>query len=206
LRVDRKAHWEGVYRTKGDTDLSWFQTLPTHSLALIDALRPPPRRVIDIGGGQSALAGELLRRGIEQVTVLDISSAAIERGRQRLGPLAERVRWVVGDVLDPLDLDEVDLWHDRAVFHFLTEAEDRRRYADAAARTVAPGGSLIVATFALTGPEKCSGLPVRRYDAAALATEFGPSFRLSTSTSETHMTPWGKPQDFTYVVLERTTP
>jgi SAM-dependent methyltransferase len=201
--VDRRQHWESVYRAKGDTELSWFQARPGISLGLIDGLRPLPRRVLDVGGGQSALAGELVRRGIEDVAVLDVSSAAIERGKQRLGPLAERVRWIVGDVLEAQDLGEFDLWHDRAAFHFLTTADDRRRYAATLARAVCARGHAIVATFALSGPEQCSGLAVCRYDAEGLAGEFGAAFRLMKSVGETHTTPRGKKQDFTYVILER---
>jgi len=201
--MHKKEHWERVYFTKDDTELSWFQAQPAVSLSLIDRLHPAPRRVLDVGGGQSALAGELMRRGVEQVSVLDIAASAIERGRKRLGPLADRVRWIVGDVLEARDLGECDVWHDRAVFHFLTDAEDRRRYVAVASGAVRPGGHAILATFAPTGPEKCSGLPVCRYGPAALEAEFAPSFRPVDSTTETHPTPWGKTQDFTYVVLER---
>ena len=198
-----RAHWETIYETKADTDLSWYQASPEVSLALIAALRPAPQRVIDIGGGQSALAGELLARGTGHITVLDLSAAAIERARQRVGPGAERIRWIVGSVLEPQELGPCDLWHDRAVFHFLTDAEDRRRYVAAAAAAVPAGGHAVVATFSPTGPEKCSGLPVCRYDATALAAEFAPAFRLVDSTAEAHRTPWGKTQDFTYAVLRR---
>ncbi len=203
--MNPRHHWDTVYQTKGDTELSWFQSQPATSLALINALTPQPRRIIDIGGGQSPLAGELLNRGHTSVTVLDISAAAIERAQQRLGPDRNRVHWIVGDILEPLDLGEADLWHDRAVFHFLTDPNDRRRYADALRRTLPVGGHAIIATFAPTGPEKCSGLPVRRYDAAALAAEFGSTYRLVNSATEAHTTPWGKPQDFTYIVLQRVT-
>lgn len=202
--MNRQEHWETVYREKGDAELSWFQAQPAVSLSLIESLTPPPRSVVDVGGGQSALAGELLGRGVAEIAVLDISSAAVERGKKRLGQRADQVRWIVGDVLDAQDLGACDLWHDRAVFHFLTDADDRRRYVAVASRAVRPGGHVILATFAPTGPEKCSGLPVRRYDASQLAAEFGGSFRLERSTAESHATPWGKSQDFTYVVLERT--
>lgn len=201
--MNRQEHWEGVYRVKGDTELSWFQAQPAVSLSLIGAVRPAPKSVIDVGGGQSELAGELVRRGVEHVTVLDISSTAIERGRNRLEAVAQRVRWVVGDVLEDHQTGEFDLWHDRAVFHFLTEVEDRRRYVAAVCRSVPVGGHVVVATFALTGPEKCSGLPVCRYDPATLAAELGPEFDLESSRLESHATPWGKVQDFTYVVMQR---
>ncbi len=201
--MNRVKHWEDVYQTKGDSELSWFQALPGVSLSLIESLRPRPGNVIDIGGGQSALAGELLNRGFEGVAVLDISNAAIERGKKRLGSLADRVQWKVGDVLDIGELGPCDLWHDRAVFHFLTSAEDRRRYVAAASHAVRPGGWAIIATFSPAGPERCSGLPVCRYDPDSLAREFGEGFELVKSTRETHSTPWGKTQDFTYIVLRR---
>lgn len=201
--MTRQDHWEDVYRVKGDTELSWFQVQPAMSLSLIDGLKPAPSRIIDVGGGQSALAGELIGRGVAEVTVLDVSRAAIERGRARLGAIADRVRWVVGDVLDDLNLGEFDLWHDRAVFHFLTEPEERGRYLAAVSRSVAIGGHVLVATFALSGPERCSGLPVCRYDARRLADEFGPAFRLIRSAEESHATPWGKAQNFVYVLLSR---
>ena len=200
--MTRAQHWEAVYASKADHELSWFQPAPTVSLDFVQRLRPPPRSAIDIGGGQSALAGELLRIGVEDVTVLDISESAIARAKERLGADASRVRWIVGDALGSHTLS-LDLWHDRAVFHFLIDERDRRRYVDAATRAVRPAGHAIVATFAPTGPEKCSGLPVRRYDADALAAEFAPWFTLVDAATETHSTPWGKPQDFTYVALRR---
>jgi 2-polyprenyl-3-methyl-5-hydroxy-6-metoxy-1,4-benzoquinol methylase len=201
--VARREHWETVYRDKADAQLSWFQAEPSASLALIRSLRPAPRRVIDVGGGQSALAGELVSSGVEEVTVLDISDAAISRARERLGERATRVRWLTADVLESPDLGAFDLWHDRAVFHFLTDPGDRMRYADAVRRSVPSGGHVIMATFAPTGPEKCSGLPVRRYDARGIASELGESFRLLDSASESHATPWGKTQDFVYALLGR---
>jgi SAM-dependent methyltransferase len=200
--LTRAQHWETVYSTKGDEELSWFQHAPAMSLALIRRIHPTPRSAIDVGGGQSGLASELLRLGVEDVSVLDISSSALERARKRLGQDADRVRWIVGDALEARDL-RVHLWHDRAVFHFLTDEEDRRRYVAAASTSVLPGGHAIIATFAPTGPEKCSGLLVRRYDADALAAEFADGFTLVESATETHATPWGKAQDFTYALLRR---
>jgi SAM-dependent methyltransferase len=201
--MEAKQHWEGVYQAKADAELSWFQARPGVGLSLVEGLDPRPRSAIDVGGGQSALAGELLDAGVESVTVLDISAAALERARARLGPRAGAVRWVVADVLDDVDLGAVDLWHDRAVFHFLTDAADRRRYVEAAARAVRAGGHAVISTFAPSGPERCSGLPVCRYDAGALAAEFSPWFELVRSEGERHTTPWGKTQDFTWVVLRR---
>ncbi len=204
--TSRTEHWETVYRTKGDTELSWFQAEPGRSLELVRSLPNRPRHVLDVGGGQSSLAGALLEDGVETVTVVDLAPSALARGRERLGPAADRVHWVAGDVLDPAtlaDVAPVDLWHDRAVLHFLTDADEPRRYVEAAARLVTPGGHAIVATFAPDGPERCSGLPVRRYDGAALAAAFAPAFRLVQSDHETHATPWDAMQAFTYAVLER---
>lgn len=199
----RREHWDSVYETKSDTQLSWLQESPDTSLSLIDAIQPQPRRVIDIGGGQSLLAARLLERGVAEVVVLDVSAAALERAKARLGETARLVQWIVADVTSEWDTAPVDLWHDRAVFHFLTNPADRLAYATRAAAVVRPGGTLIVATFAPTGPEKCSGLTVCRYDAATLAREFGAAFRFTSTTTETHFTPWGKPQDFIFVVLRR---
>lgn len=201
--MTRAQHWQTVYTTKADAELSWFQETPAPSLALIARLPALPRAAVDVGGGQSMLAGELLRLGVAQVSVLDVSAAAIDRAKQRLGADASRVRWIVGDALDSHGLD-VDLWHDRAVFHFLTDEADRRRYVEGAASAVRPGGHAVVATFAPSGPERCSGLPVRRYDAESLASEFGDRFTLVHRAEETHTTPWGKTQDFVYAVLRRT--
>jgi SAM-dependent methyltransferase len=203
--MDRHAHWETVYRNKADAELSWFQARPELSLKIIEEIKPRPRSAIDIGAGQSSLAGDLVAMGIPVVAALDVSEAALERARVRLGERAEQVRWIAADVAaDPTpELAKFDLWHDRAVFHFLTEAEDRRRYAALTAKTVTPGGHVVVATFGPEGPEKCSGLPVRRYDAAGIAAELGPAFELVGSAAETHQTPWGKGQAFAYAVLRR---
>jgi SAM-dependent methyltransferase len=205
--MSRREHWETVYRTKADAELSWFQARPGLSLEIVAGLSARPGSVADIGGGQSSLAGELLAMGVPRVAVLDISEAALERGRARLGTAASQVEWIVGDVVaEPApELGRFDLWHDRAVFHFLTEEADRRRYAALAARTVAPGGHLLVAAFGPTGPEKCSGLPVRRWDAAGLAAELGDGFELLSGREEAHLTPWGKPQAFAYALLRRRT-
>ncbi|MBS0198284.1 MAG: class I SAM-dependent methyltransferase [Planctomycetes bacterium] len=199
----RTQHWNRVYETKSDEQLSWLQASPDTSLALFDAITPPPRSAIDIGGGQSLFAAKLLSRGVEHVAVLDISAAAIERAKARLGEPAPRVHWIVADVTAPWHSTPVDLWHDRAVFHFLTNPADRAAYAARAACTVKPGGSMIIATFAPDGPPKCSGLDVRRYDPPSLAREFSPAFELVTSTTESHRTPWGSTQSFIYVVLRR---
>jgi SAM-dependent methyltransferase len=194
-------HWETVYTSKNDAELSWTQAEPATSLALI-AEACSIGRVIDVGGGTSLLAESLLDRGYA-VTVLDISQAAIERARERLGARAGEVSWIVADVTAGPDLGTFDAWHDRAVFHFLTSASDRAAYAVLLVRTVPVGGHAVIATFALDGPEKCSGLEVRRYDGRALATELGPGFRFLKSVPELHRTPWNAPQSFQYSLFER---
>lgn len=194
-------HWDDVYTSKSDAELSWTQAEPTTSLELI-AEACSNGRVIDVGGGTSPLAGLLLERGYA-VTVLDISQAAIDRARRRLEKRAKGVGWVTGDVTAGPELGTFDLWHDRAVFHFLTAATDRAAYTALVVRTVPVGGHAVIATFALDGPEKCSGLQVRRYDGSTLAAELGPRFRLKKSVSELHQTPWAAPQSFQYSLFER---
>ncbi|MDX2116212.1 MAG: class I SAM-dependent methyltransferase [Planctomycetota bacterium] len=201
--ADRAAHWEGVYAAKADGELSWFQSSPARSLELIGRLGALPVSAIDVGGGQSALAGELLRLGVERVAVLDISESALRRGRERLGAAASRVSWIRRDVLDGAELGSFELWHDRACFHFLTEEGERSKYAALAGRTVAPGGHAIIAGFGAQGPERCSGLGVRRASPQEIAGVFGPMFRLVESAVESHTTPWGKGQEFVYAVLRR---
>ena len=201
--MDAKGHWDRVYRDKAPTDVSWYQPHAALSLALIEQAVPDRSApIIDVGGGASTLADDLLRAGYTDVTVLDIAAPALEAARARVrseGLPAERARWVVGDVLDvPLAPHRYALWHDRAVFHFLTAPDDRARYVDRVRRSVGPHGAVLIATFAADGPLRCSGLDVARYDAAALHAEFGAGFRLVESRREEHTTPWGAPQAFTY--------
>jgi SAM-dependent methyltransferase len=203
-------HWDAAYSTKRDAELSWTQPEPRLSLELIAEACPPSasrRGVIDAGGGASPLAGRLLDAGYPAVTVLDLSPAALASAAARLGDRAARVRWITADVTaaPPTlgDLGTFDVWHDRAVFHFLTTPAQRTAYVALLSRTVPVGGHAVIATFALDGPEKCSGLPVTRYDGPALAVELGGAFRLFRTVPETHLTPWGKPQSFQYSVFRR---
>lgn len=199
-------HWEAVYRDKGEAQTSWFRAHLDKSLRLIDDLRLPETStpVIDVGGGRSTLAEDMLSRGFSDVTVLDIAEPALRAARERLGADAVRVRWLVSDIAETvLPAGAFGLWHDRAAFHFFTDAAARARYVAAAASAVRAGGYAIIATFAADGPERCSALPVRRYDAQALAAEFAPHFELRDSAREEHVTPWGAVQPFTYVVLQR---
>lgn len=199
--MNRMEHWDSVYKNKSDAEVSWTQVDPRLSLSLIQQFCPKGR-VIDVGGGTSTLVDRLLDADYD-VVVLDISDAALARTRSRLGSRADRVGWIVGDVTGNPALPISDVWHDRAVFHFLTQPAERSAYVALLARTLPAGGHAIIATFALDGPEKCSGLPVRRYDARTLSAELGAGFELLKSVPETHTTPWGKPQSFQYSVFRR---
>ncbi len=201
--MDRKEHWETVYATKGDIEVSWFQSEPLVSLELIEIASPNHGRIIDIGGGASTLVDRLLDLGFEKVAILDISAEALERSKARLGDRAGQVKWIVADVTTVESIGQFDVWHDRAVFHFLTDAEDRRKYVDLARRTIPIGGHLVIGTFAIDGPTKCSGLDVCRYDAQLLTAELGDSFRLVKEVAHEHITPWGKPQKFFFGLFRR---
>ena len=196
-----RDHWQRVYESKEDAQLSWTQREPRLSMDLIQSVCPAGG-VIDIGGGASVLAGRLVTAGYF-VAVLDISSAALARARETLGSRATEVRWIVADVTLPTTLENYDVWHDRAVFHFLTESPGRAAYVALLSRTIPAGGHAIIATFSPQGPEKCSGLPVRRYDGEMLAAELGSGFRLLRCVEETHTTPWGAEQAFQYSVFRR---
>lgn len=201
----RKAHWEDVYQVKGEAQMSWYQDDPRLSLELIGSVAAAPRelRIIDVGGGASILVDRLIAAGFARVAVLDISGAALGRARRRLGSRAEAVRWIEADVTAVNSVGEFDLWHDRAVFHFLTAADDRRRYVELSRRTIPPGGHLVMGTFAEGGPTKCSGLDVCRYDSRSLGAELGEAFSLVSEATETHLTPWGSSQEFFFGVFRR---
>ncbi len=198
--MDAKAHWEEIYRRTPPDRVSWYRSHLETSIALIERVAPEKHAsVADIGGGESTLADDLLVHGYRNLTVLDISEVAIQASRGRLGPSAEQVRWIVGDVTAmQFDAGAFDVWHDRAVFHFLTAAEQRAAYIRNAIRAVRPGGHVIVSTFGPEGPTRCSGLDVVRYDASSLHGEFGARFRLIESRKELHHTPIGSSQQFLY--------
>lgn len=204
--MNSKAHWEAVYESRAPAEQSWYQSEPTRSLELLEQLGlAPASAIIDVGGGASTLVDALLERGVGSITVLDISGAALAHSKARLGARATSVQWIEGDITN-VDLGasaSYDFWHDRAVFHFLTESGDRRRYVAAAARALRPGGAALVATFAPHGPARCSGLEVVRYDSELLAREFGREFSLERSMDELHHTPSGGEQAFTYNVMRR---
>lgn len=198
--MDNEEHWNSVYTSKGDTELSWTQHEPRMSLSLIEKACSKGS-VIDIGGGTSSLASNLLKRGYS-VAVLDISEAALERARKHLGNQSESIKWIVADITASPVLGQFNVWHDRAVFHFLTNPTDRAAYKALLSQTVPIGGHAVIATFAPDGPEKCSGLEVRRYDRSTLAAELGEEFALLESSPETHETPWGKTQSFQYSLFK----
>ena len=202
---NRKTHWETVYTTKGESEVSWFQDNPALSLALIDLVRPAhDGTIVDIGGGTSRLVDNLLARGFEHVTVLDISQAALDVAQARLGKRASAVQWIAADVTQWRPAQTFDVWHDRAAFHFLVDAADRAAYVARLKEAVAPGGHVIIATFAIDGPEKCSGLPVNRYDEARLSEELGKGFALIHARRHDHTTPWLSEQRFQVCVFRRT--
>jgi ubiquinone/menaquinone biosynthesis C-methylase UbiE len=198
--MNSKEHWQLIYTTKAPTELSWFQHEPTRSLHLIQAVAPEREAaIIDVGGGASTLVDSLIASGYHNISVLDIAPAGLAHARERLGTSAGGVQWICSDVVQTeLPARSFDVWHDRAVFHFLTSAEDRRRYVAQVARAVRPDGYVIVATFAFDGPARCSGLEVMRYGAAELHAEFGAAFELLDSVREEHVTPSGARQAFQY--------
>jgi SAM-dependent methyltransferase len=194
-----RAHWDAVYAKKAPDEVSWYQAKPETSLGLIAQAKKGLRaRIIDVGGGASRLVDLLLDAGYEQPTVLDLSSVALEKARARLGNRASLVSWVVDDVTTWSTVGQFDIWHDRAVFHFLVSPEHRHSYVAAMTRALLQGGQAILGTFASDGPERCSGLPVSRYEPETLAAELGSRFHLVESLHEEHLTPSGKVQRFQF--------
>jgi hypothetical protein len=199
-------HWNEVYQAKPADAVSWFQDEPALSLHLIRAASlAPDAGIIDVGGGASVLAGRLLAEGYDDVSVLDIAASALNVARDALGERAQAVHWLATDVLEWEPTRRYALWHDRAVFHFLTAEDDRQRYRRVMERAVSPGGFLVLGTFAADGPEQCSGLPTARYAPQSLAAEF-PGWDVVVDRREEHATPWGSVQPFTWLLLERSRP
>jgi len=198
--TDSRQHWETVYRSKSSDAVSWYQPHADRSLQLIQATGLGPQaKVIDVGGGASTLVDDLLLHGYQDVTVMDLSASALAVARARQAPMEARVQWLVADVTTAeLPAHAFDVWHDRAVFHFLTRAEDRQAYVAQVLRSIKPGGHVIVATFADDGPLQCSGLPVMRYAPEGLHAEFGAPFTLVAHQREAHTTPFGTVQQFVY--------
>ena len=203
--MNKKSHWENVYATKSVDQVSWYREHLDTSLKMI--LRTGVEKdaaIIDVGGGGSTLADDLLDNGFADVSVLDISGTAIAKSKERLGKRSDRIDWIEADITDVvLPEDHFDVWHDRAVFHFLTDAEDRRKYVDLVTRSLKVGGHIIVASFGLAGPQKCSGLDVVRYSPESMHGEFGDEFRLVKSVDESHETPFGTTQEFVYCYCRR---
>ena len=201
---DRTTHWDNVYATKGEAEVSWFQDSPATSLEMIRAASPDhDAAIIDIGGGASRLVDALLQDGYQHLTVLDLSANALAATKRRIGAAGSSVDWIVADATSWQPRRSYDVWHDRAAFHFLTDPRDRAAYVERLRSAVAPGGHVIIATFAPDGPEKCSGLPVQRHDSASLAAELGPDFELVETRSEVHHTPWHSTQAFQFSRFRR---
>jgi SAM-dependent methyltransferase len=201
---DRTTHWQNVYATKGEAEVSWFQVSPAISLEMIRAANSDHNAgIIDIGGGASRLVDALLQDGYRDIAVLDLSANALDAAKARIGAAAANVDWIVADATTWRPAKIYDIWHDRAAFHFLTDARDRAAYVERLRTAVAPGGQVIIATFALDGPEKCSGLPVQRHDSASLSAELGPEFELVETRSEIHHTPWQSTQAFQFSRFRR---
>lgn len=203
--MDTQTHWERVYATKAPAEVSWFRPHLETSLALIERVAGDRSvSIIDVGGGESTLVDDLIGKGYLNLTVLDISPTAIQHSKQRLGSASPQVVWLVADVTKAeLPMHAYDVWHDRAVFHFLTEPEQRLAYVRRAAIAVKPGGHVIIGVFGPEGPVKCSGLDTVRYDADSLQAEFSPRFRLIESVTELHRTPSGTTQQFLYCCFYR---
>ena len=201
----REEHWNRIYESKPSDSVSWFQSVPATSLRLLDEAGLGINScVADVGGGDSRLVDALLDRGLGCVTVLDISEQAISRAQTRLGPRASGVQWIVSDVTRDWPGGLQDFWHDRAVFHFLVEEWERRRYLDNLQKALKPGGHAVIATFATDGPTRCSGMPVIRYSADSLHDTLGAGFALTQSFVEPHATPMGTTQSFLFAVFRRT--
>lgn len=203
--IDRAQHWADVYTSRGATQVSWYQAAPTQALELIDSTAGlnPELPAVDVGAGASRLVDALLARGFTDLTALDVSDDGLAHSRARLGTDAQRVRWTVVDVLDWAPDRRFGLWHDRAVFHFLTDPADRARYRELLETALAPGALVVIGTFAVDGPESCSGLPTVRYRPDELAAALGPGLRVVAERREEHVTPWGAVQPFTWVALRR---
>jgi trans-aconitate methyltransferase len=203
--MSRQDHWQAVYTSKGENDVSWFQERPSTSLDLIAlAGATAISAIIDIGGGASRLVDALVAKGFGAVSVLDLSEAAVKIAKARMGTEADKATWIVADVTIWQPGGVFDIWHDRAAFHFLTDEDDRVAYISRLTAALKPGGHAIIATFAPDGPEKCSGLPVMRYDAGSLGRTLGSAFKLVEARREAHVTPWNSVQQFQFSLFRRT--
>lgn len=201
---DRQAHWEGVYSSKGEADVSWFQEAPQPSMDLFKLIGAKPSdAIIDVGGGASRLVDHLNALGHKHITVLDLSSAALKQAEARLGKASSIVEWIAADASTWSPSSSYDIWHDRAAFHFLTEPEQQLSYMDRVRSALRPGGHVVIGTFAPDGPEKCSGLPVARHNAKSLGEHLGDSFALLDTRNYEHLTPWASKQKFQFSTFIR---
>ena len=202
--MNSKEHWKNVYQNKSAEEVSWYQRVPTVSLAIIhDVGLQKNQGIIDVGGGASTLVDCLLQAGFEDISVLDLSPQALEIAKQRLGKRAEEVDWLAEDITQFSPKKKVDFWHDRAVFHFLTQSEDRAKYKKILASSVISGGYIMIAVFSIGGPEQCSGLDIVQYDADKIKEELGGEFQLIDERVEQHQTPSGNAQLFCYFVFRK---
>ncbi len=202
--IDKKSHWENIYKTKNPKKVSWFKTHLSESLRLIRQTgiqKGAP--IIDVGGGASTLVDDLLMDGFTNITVLDVSSQSLGVSKKRLGREAQKIQWIAADITQAvLPQNHYALWHDRAVFHFLTKVQDRERYKETLTTSLKPGGFVVISTFSLKGPLTCSGLDVARYSSETLSNELGPHFKLLDSLDEDHKTPFKTVQNFTYCLFQ----
>ena len=201
--IDKSSYWNRVYETKGEAEVSWFQKNPEPSLEFIRRYaRDRSASIIDIGGGASRLVDHLLSERFQNLSVLDIASEAMALARDRIGSQGKSIKWIVSDVTKWAPVDHYDIWHDRAVFHFLTEFDDQKIYIETLKRALKKGGYLIIGTFALDGPEKCSGLPVLRHDSHSLQILLGSDFKVIDSRKHDHQTPFQTIQHFQYSIFQ----
>lgn len=196
---ERKKHWENIYETKKADEVSWYEPVPETSLDYFKSFKvPETAKITDIGGGDSFLVDHLLKRGYKNISVLDISEAAIERAKKRLGESASEVNWIVADAAKFEPEEEYDFWHDRAAFHFLTDPKEISDYIRTAEKAVSPGGILVIGTFSEEGPTKCSGIEIRQYSKASLSAYFSEFFEKKACKKVDHVTPSGSIQKFIF--------
>jgi ubiquinone/menaquinone biosynthesis C-methylase UbiE len=199
---DRKQHWENIYQTKAQKDFSWYQPMPEISLDYLKQFKiPKTAKIIDVGGGDSLLVDYLIDLGYEDITVLDISSSAIERAKQRLGKKAEKVKWIVADASKFEATEKYDFWHDRAAFHFLTEESDITNYLETAQRSISENGILVLGTFSEIGPKKCSGIEIKQYSKETMTDKLKKYFNKIECKTLDHTTPNGNIQNFVFCIF-----
>lgn len=205
--MDKKNHWEGIYQTKKVDEVSWYQLRSEQTLRLIDSAKLDPKaRIIDVGGGTSSLVDCLLERGYKNLSVLDVSEKALTTVKERLDRKTEVVEWIISDILDFQPHKKFDFWHDRAVFHFLTNPKEREKYLEVMSGALNIDAYVLISTFGPEGPEKCSGLPVQRYDSDSIQHTLGSGYQLLSTEQEIHLTPWGSHQQFVHCLFKRVTP